>query len=43
MELAYDSHASYLFTKDRALLKLAQKKPENRTIQYSDPVTMEYL
>lgn len=25
MELAYDSHASYLFTKDKALLKLARK------------------
>ena len=33
MELAYDSHASYLFTKDRALLKLARRN--RKTGQFS--------
>lgn len=37
MELAYDSRASYLFTKDRALLKLARRSRKNGLFRILSP------
>lgn len=37
MELAYDSHATYLFTKDKALLKLARRSLKNGQFHILSP------